>query len=59
MPERKSFLLRLPPQLMEELHRWAKYELRSLNAQIEYLLRAALTKHEQKRDDSADDAHRR
>ncbi len=59
MAERKSFLLRLPPQLMEELNGWAKDELRSLNAQIEYLLRAALTKHEQKRDHAADDVHDR
>ena len=42
MGERKSFLLRLPPALMDELNRWAKDELRSLNAQIEYLLRDAL-----------------
>lgn len=39
MAQRKPFLLRLPPDLMEELNRWAKDELRSLNAQIEYLLR--------------------
>ena len=42
MAQRKSFLLRLPPELMEELNRWAKDDLRSLNAQIEYLLREAL-----------------
>jgi len=39
--ERKSFLLRLPADLMEELNRWARDELRSLNAQIEYVLRDA------------------
>lgn len=42
MAERKSFLLRIPPELMDELNRWAKDELRSLNAQIEYVLRDAL-----------------
>ena len=42
MAERKSFLLRLPPALMDELNRWAKDDIRSLNAQIEYLLRDAL-----------------
>ncbi len=42
MAERKSFLLRLPPRLMDELNRWAKDELRSVNAQIEYALRDAL-----------------
>ena len=39
MAQRKSFLLRLPPQLLDELNRWAKDDLRSLNAQIEYILR--------------------
>ncbi|HNQ23570.1 MAG TPA: Arc family DNA-binding protein [Phycisphaerae bacterium] len=42
MAERKPFLLRLPPELMEELNRWARDELRSVNAQIEYVLREAL-----------------
>jgi hypothetical protein len=42
MPERKSFLLRLPPDLLDELNRWARDELRSLNGQIEYALREAL-----------------
>jgi hypothetical protein len=40
--ERKSFLLRLPPELYDELQRWAAQDLRSLNAQIEFLLRDAL-----------------
>ena len=40
--ERKAFLLRLPPDLMEELRGWAGHELRSLNAHIEYLLREAV-----------------
>jgi len=44
MPERKPFLLRLPPKLHEELRRWAAQEMRSLNGQIEYLLREALRK---------------
>jgi len=39
MPERKSFLLRLDPELYAALQIWAKDELRSLNAQIEFLLR--------------------
>ena len=42
--ERKSFLLRLPPEVLDELNRWAGEELRSLNAQIEYVLREALRK---------------
>jgi len=38
---RKSFLLRLPPDLLAELKGWAAQELRSLNGHIEYLLRKA------------------
>jgi len=38
---RKAFLLRLPPDLWKELEKWAADELRSVNAQIEYLLRDA------------------
>jgi len=41
-PKRKSFLLRLPPELMEELRRWAAQDLRSLNGHLEYLLREAV-----------------
>ena len=40
--ERKGFLLRLPPDLMEELRSWANQDLRSLNAHIEYLLRESI-----------------
>ena len=42
MAERKPFLLRLDPATHDALERWAADELRSLNAQIEYLLRRAL-----------------
>lgn len=38
MPESKRFLLRLDPRLFEALRDWANDELRSINAQIEYLL---------------------
>jgi hypothetical protein len=38
MPETKRFLLRLKPDLFEALRRWADDDLRSINAQIEYLL---------------------
>jgi len=40
--ERKPFLLRVDPELLEALQRWAKDDLRSLNGQIEFLLRRAL-----------------
>ena len=42
MAERKTFLVRLDPALHEALQRWADADLRSLNAQIEFLLRDAL-----------------
>jgi hypothetical protein len=38
MPESKKFLLRLNPGLFDALRRWADQDLRSINAQIEYLL---------------------
>ena len=41
-PERKSILLRLDPAVHDALARWAADELRSTNAQIEFLLRRAL-----------------
>jgi hypothetical protein len=42
--DRKAFLLRLPPELWKELEKWAADELRSVNGQIEYVLRQALAK---------------
>ena len=42
MPERKSILLRLDPAVHDALSKWASDELRSTNAQIEFLLRRAL-----------------
>ena len=42
MAERKSILLRIPPELWEELQHMANQELRSINGQIEFLLREAL-----------------
>jgi hypothetical protein len=38
MADSKRFLLRLDPRLFEALRRWADDDLRSINAQIEYLL---------------------
>jgi hypothetical protein len=40
--ERKAFLLRIEPELYDALQRWASDELRSLNGQIEFLLRQSL-----------------
>lgn len=44
MSRKKSFLLRATPEIMEALQKWADDELRSVNAQIEYILRGALRK---------------
>jgi hypothetical protein len=40
--ERKSFLMRIDPVLWRELERWAADDLRSINGQIEFILRDAL-----------------
>jgi len=42
MPERKPFLLRIDPAVLDALQKWAADDLRSLNAQIEFVLREAL-----------------
>lgn len=42
MAERKSFLLRVDRAVLDAVQRWANDDLRSLNSQVEYLLREAL-----------------
>ena len=42
--DRKAFLLRLSPELWKDLERWAADDLRSVNAQIEFLLRQAVNR---------------
>ena len=42
MAERKPFLLRIDPAVLDAVQKWAADDLRSLNAQIEYILRDAL-----------------
>lgn len=42
MAEKKALLLRIPPDLWEDIRRWADDELRSVNGHIEYLLRSAV-----------------
>jgi len=44
MAKRKAFLLRVDPNLLDALQHWADDDLRSLNSQIEYLLRSSLAK---------------
>jgi hypothetical protein len=44
MKQRKSFLLRMDPALFDVLQAWAEQDLRSLNGQIEYLLKEAVAR---------------
>jgi hypothetical protein len=44
MADKKAFLLRIDPSLWADLEGWAQDELRSVNGQIEFLLRAAVQK---------------
>jgi hypothetical protein len=43
-PERKPFLLRIPPELWQEIEKWAADDLRSVNGQIEFILRQAVAR---------------
>jgi len=44
MPKKKAFVLRINPEMMEAIEKWAQDEFRSTNGQIEYLLSQALKK---------------
>jgi hypothetical protein len=44
MKERKAFLMRIDPDLWSELEAWAQEELRSVNGQVEIVLRQAIQK---------------
>jgi hypothetical protein len=48
MADKKSILLRIDPLLWEELQRWADDELRSLNSQMEWILREAVRRRRRK-----------
>lgn len=54
MPKRKNFPLRLDPRLYRVLQKWADDELRSVNGQIEFLLRRAAKKEGRWKDEPAD-----
>lgn len=57
MAARKSFPLRLSPELYGELRSWAEQEFRSVNAQIEFLLREAVQRrHRGSPPDPSDDS---
>ncbi len=58
MATRKAFPLRLDPKLYDELRRWAAAEFRSVNSQIEYLLRREVERRRgTPRDDDSDGKH--
>jgi len=48
MAQRKKFLLRIDPTLWEELNRWASADLRSVNGQIEFILKEAVRQRRRK-----------
>lgn len=55
---KKSFILRINDELMDELNLWAKDELRSVNAQIEYILREAVRKRRGFKDSTQNDSQK-
>jgi hypothetical protein len=50
--EKKAFVLRIQPETLKELERWAQEEFRSVNGQIEYLLNDALRKRKKRSRDT-------
>ena len=58
MTARKQFLLRIDPELWAELERWAATDLRSVNAQVEWLLREAVRRHKGARETAEQAAQR-
>lgn len=57
--DRKAFLLRIDPELWRELEAWAADELRSVNGQVEYLLRQAVQKRKRALPPEEDDRRKR
>jgi hypothetical protein len=53
--DRKAFLLRIDPKLWDELEAWAADELRSVNGQVEFLLRDAVRRRKKTSGDDAAD----
>jgi hypothetical protein len=52
--EKKAFVLRIQPETLKELERWAQEEFRSVNGQIEYLLNDALRKRKKRPKDTSE-----
>jgi len=57
MKPRKAFPLRIEPGLYQALEAWAQQDLRSVNGQIEFILKQAVQKHRGKSDDEGKIAH--
>ncbi len=57
MAERKAFLLRIDPEVLAALQKWATDDLRSLNGQMEYLLRRVLKEAGRLKDPSQERKH--
>lgn len=57
-PERKPLLLRIPPELWLEIEKWAADELRSVNGQIEFILRQAVARRRSQAGKEPDDPPR-
>ena len=55
MSERKAFLLRIDPAILDSLQKWADDELRSLNGQIEFVLRRVLQQEGRMKDKKKDE----
>ena len=53
--KKKAVLLRIPHELWDDLNVWARDELRSVNAQIEYALREALRRRARSREEPSED----
>ncbi len=55
MAQKKSFLLRVDPELLRQLQGWANDEMRSVNGHIEFLLRSAVVKAGRQKKPKGDD----
>ncbi|PKQ68673.1 Arc family DNA binding domain-containing protein [Labilibaculum manganireducens] len=58
MAKKKSFVLRLDPEMYKKLERWAVDEFRSTNGQIEWILNKALNEAGRKKDNGSEDANK-
>ena len=59
MADKKAYPLRISPEVLDAVQRWAEDELRSVNAQIEYVLRDALRKAGRMKSDSTNEAKKK